>query len=875
MSEQENSSKSGQGVVYGEAGIDFSGVSALANTDFKPESKGVAFRNAILESLAKLGLFLFGIILDVLKTIWAIIAGLFTGIYRGIKALGRYFRGNHRKFMEMDKWGKGSFFLQGLGQIKMGQVGQGVVFMVVEVVFVIFMAAAGIVNIINLFSLDAVTRESHTRLLLGIMALIIIAAYWFVWQLGVNATYDSYQILHNFDFRNARENQLAVLNSYGNYQDDQSKGLVEMKHRDVYKLMRGKYAYSYLSARYISYVDFKRVPEREPNAFEKFKQRFKAKFYAGYDKWRVKVKAGKWSSIFAAYLEWKLAKPKSKYGLTVVRNEVEIGLLRFHHTYDKYNDYHSVLRDSEALLRVLENAEQVLKCVYAEDEVSAKNGIAPIPHGSKVKAKEILPRIVGYYECSFDVGITASELVAKALKTSGEKGAVKAIEDTRAAEQERHDLFIYENNEKVKAEAAGIRQAYLDYDKLSNYLLKGKKEFLAELKNVYGISEHYGEMIYGDFKQAVADSPANEEAVKENLARRSENFEPVRELLETYAYHGQPVKFKKQVKQYADEKFATTVLALPVLGAILTCILPLVFSVMIGFTNWDGNHTSYTFTWNMEAWGQVFGMSSTGGDFATAFSTLLIWTLIWAFFATFTNYIFGIIVALLINKKGIKLKTLWRTCFVITIAIPQFITLLSMNLLLAADGPINSALEAAGMAKIPFLSEITNGVAAFDVSQGNYFFIKFMIIVINMWVGIPYTILSTSGILMNIPEDLYESAQIDGASPWTQFWKITMPYIIFVTGPSLLTTFIGNINNFNVIYFLSGGGPTKLDALGNVGAGHTDLLITWLYKLTASRQNPEYAMGSVIGILMFAVCAFFSLIMYKRMGSVQNEEAFQ
>ena len=134
--------------------------------------------------------------------------------------------------------------------------------------------------------------------------------------------------------------------------------------------------------------------------------------------------------------------------------------------------------------------------------------------------------------------------------------------------------------------------------------------------------------------------------------------------------------------------------------------------------------------------------------------------------------------------------------------------------------------------------------------------------------------LSTSGILMNIPEDLYESSRIDGASPWTQFWKITMPYVLFVTGPSLLTTFIGNINNFNVIYFLTGGGPDAQLAI-QTPAGHTDLLITWLYKLTVTASNKQYYLASAIGVIVFIICAFFSLIMYARMGSTQNEEEFQ
>jgi arabinogalactan oligomer/maltooligosaccharide transport system permease protein len=146
---------------------------------------------------------------------------------------------------------------------------------------------------------------------------------------------------------------------------------------------------------------------------------------------------------------------------------------------------------------------------------------------------------------------------------------------------------------------------------------------------------------------------------------------------------------------------------------------------------------------------------------------------------------------------------------------------------------------------------------------------RITVILVNVWVGIPYTILSTTGILMNVPEDLYESASIDGAGPARQYFKITLPYVLFVMGPSLITQFVGNINNFNVIYFLTGGAPTTNDYLS---AGKTDLLVTWLYKLTVNQSNFAYA--SVIGIMIFVISAIFSLIAYRFSSSNQNEEDF-
>jgi len=127
-----------------------------------------------------------------------------------------------------------------------------------------------------------------------------------------------------------------------------------------------------------------------------------------------------------------------------------------------------------------------------------------------------------------------------------------------------------------------------------------------------------------------------------------------------------------------------------------------------------------------------------------------------------------------------------------------------------------------------------------------------------------------SGVLMNIPEELYESADIDGAGPIRRFVNITLPYMIFVTAPATITTFVGNINNFNVIYLLTAGGPASLDYYQ---AGKTDLLVTWLYKLTVDRH--DYALASTIGIFIFMIVSVCSITVYNRTGAVRKEDMFQ
>lgn len=366
-------------------------------------------------------------------------------------------------------------------------------------------------------------------------------------------------------------------------------------------------------------------------------------------------------------------------------------------------------------------------------------------------------------------------------------------------------------------------------------------------------------------------------------------------------FYGQPVYFKKKVKQFADEKFAITIMSLPVLGILVFSVVPLIFSILIAFTNWNRSHMDKMFTWNLDAWSELLNLGG-GSEFISTFGELLLWTLVWAVLATFLNYIFGIVLALMINRKSIRLKKMWRTIFVVTIAVPQFITLLSIARLFGESGAVNTWLMTQswyrqGLApalKIGYTSpsgEFTpwpfpflgTGAATGDLSYVDAagqthmiiraFWPKMFIIIINMWVGIPYTMLSTSGILMNIPDDLYESAQIDGANKWRQFWSITMPYIIFVTGPSLLTQFIGNINNFNVIYFLNGGGLQGNGLYEKAGA--TSLLITWIYNLTTGTTTPDYSIASVMGCFIFMLCGFFSLVAYGKLGAVKNEEDFQ
>ena len=318
---------------------------------------------------------------------------------------------------------------------------------------------------------------------------------------------------------------------------------------------------------------------------------------------------------------------------------------------------------------------------------------------------------------------------------------------------------------------------------------------------------------------------------------------------------GEVPTLKDDVRNLFDGNLHITLMSLPCLGILVFNVVPLVYMISMAFTTYskEGEHL-ILFDWDgIHQFQRVLNMN---GNIGRQFWHVLGWTITWAIFATFLNYILGMVLAMVINRKDTKGKAFWRFCFVLSIAVPQFVTLMIMNIMLQPSGAVNVLLQNLGLISepIPFW---TNANLA-----------RVTIILINLWVGIPYTMLQVTGILQNIPAELYEAAKMDGAGPVRIFFKITLPYMLFVTMPYLISSFVGNINNFNVIYLLSGGGPTRV---GDT-AGQTDLLVTWLYKLTIDQQY--YNLGAVIGIMTFVILTIVTLVTYRNSSSYKNEEAF-
>ena len=270
--------------------------------------------------------------------------------------------------------------------------------------------------------------------------------------------------------------------------------------------------------------------------------------------------------------------------------------------------------------------------------------------------------------------------------------------------------------------------------------------------------------------------------------------------------------FAEDLKSLLDGNLYRLLMTPPMIFIGALTILPLIFMICMAFTNYSkiDNHL-VLFDWvGLENFAALFDSNSILGS---TFWSVLAWTLVWAFFATFSNYIAGMILSIVINRKETKAKGFWRFCFVLPCAVPMFVSLLIMRTMLQPDGAVNVLLRQLGViaegASLPFFTDPT--------------WARVTVILINVWVGVPYTLLQLTGVLQNIPTELYEAAKVDGANSVQTFFRITLPYMLYVTTPYLIATFTGNVNNFNVIYLLSGGDPvTDLAST----AGSTDLLVT-------------------------------------------------
>lgn len=316
-----------------------------------------------------------------------------------------------------------------------------------------------------------------------------------------------------------------------------------------------------------------------------------------------------------------------------------------------------------------------------------------------------------------------------------------------------------------------------------------------------------------------------------------------------------PESFAASLKRLLDQKFYVLALALPVVGVCVFSILPIIFMILIAFTNYGGTIVPPALVdWvGLENFQKIITLS----QFAPTFTKILGWNILWAVVSTALNYFAGLGLALLLNKDCVKGKAIWRAFPILAYAIPGFITLLAFKFMFSYGGPINQMIRSAGGTAIGFLDLDAKWLA------------RGIGLLVNCWISVPSIMLLATGHLSNRDLSIYEAARMDGATRWEQFRKLTLPYMIFTTTPVLLGQFVGNFNNFGIFYFLRGG--IYMD--GYFLASDTDLLINWLYNL--SIDNNYYSIGAAISLIIFIITSLISLMVYVRSSAYREEDTFQ
>jgi arabinogalactan oligomer/maltooligosaccharide transport system permease protein len=310
---------------------------------------------------------------------------------------------------------------------------------------------------------------------------------------------------------------------------------------------------------------------------------------------------------------------------------------------------------------------------------------------------------------------------------------------------------------------------------------------------------------------------------------------------------GNYVTSKEFLKNTYTKSFPLIVLA-PVLVLIaFVVIMPILFSVLTAFTNYNKGHLppAALVDWvGFDNFTKLFRVPIWSNTFFSVF----LWTVIWAACSTFSTYFMGMLQAILLNSKYVKCKAIYRSIMILPWAVPQMISLLVFkNLLNGQFGPLGQLLINLGLTdqRIPFLTDP--------------FLAKITVILVNLWMGFPMFMIMIQGILSNIDKGLYEAAEIDGAGSYQIFKKITLPLVLKATGPLLVMNYACNFNGFGAIFFLTEGGPVNPNYQL---AGDTDILISWIYKLTLNHQM--YDMAAVMCIILFLMIAAVSFWNFRR-----------
>ncbi|MGY5452004.1 carbohydrate ABC transporter permease [Agarivorans sp. MS3-6] len=285
---------------------------------------------------------------------------------------------------------------------------------------------------------------------------------------------------------------------------------------------------------------------------------------------------------------------------------------------------------------------------------------------------------------------------------------------------------------------------------------------------------------------------------------------------------------------------------------VFVVVFPIIFGFAIGFTNYNlyNSPPAKLVDWvGLKNFFNIFEVNL----WRNTFFDVLQWTVVWTLLASTLQCSVGVMLAILVNQKDLKFKPLIRTIFILPWAVPGFVTILIFTgMFNDSFGVINNViLDFFGIEPKAWLTDP--------------FWTKTALIMIQTWLGFPFVFAMTTGVLQAIPDDLYEAATMDGSSKFQQLRTITLPLVFYSIAPILITQYTFNFNNFNIIYLFNNGGPAVIGS----NAGGTDILVSWIYKLTMS--SSQYGIASAITLLLSIFVVGIALWQFRMTNSFKEE----
>jgi len=222
-------------------------------------------------------------------------------------------------------------------------------------------------------------------------------------------------------------------------------------------------------------------------------------------------------------------------------------------------------------------------------------------------------------------------------------------------------------------------------------------------------------------------------------------------------------------------------------------------------------------------------------------------TIGWTFLNVSLHVIIGLFLAILLKNPLLKLRGFYRVVLILPWAVPNYITALMWRGMFHRQfGAMNALLAALGIEPISWFTHFSTSFAANVIT--------------NTWMGFPFMMVVALGGLQSIPDDLYEAAEVDGASKWVQFRRITLPLLRPALLPAIILGLVWTFNMFNIIYLVSGGEP----------GGATDILVSEAYRW-AFQRNEQYGFAAAYSVLIFFVLFAWSRVT-NRLGAEARAE---